>query len=226
MKKILCLITAIFLFLSSFACYANMTKDDVITHFNDVLSNKTIEFSDISPYPWAKEAITSLAKLGIVNGVGDGLFSPQNTVSRFEFIKMITGVCGIVNQNAVVSYIDLDKTTWAYVYVSSAYEMGLLDIYSDKILNGAAPITREEIAYISVKAMIKSEIIEKEEKQIPMFSDADKMSDFSPAAIATLASLNIINGRNDGSFGPKDFATRAESAKIVYNVLNIAENNF
>lgn len=226
MKKVLCLITAVFLGFSSFVCYADMTKDDVTNHFNDVLSNKVISFSDISPYPWAQEAITSLANLGIVNGVGDGLFMPQNTVSRFEFIKMITGVCGIVNQNAAAPYVDLDKTHWAYIHVSSAYEMGLLDIYSGKILNGAAPITREEIAYISVKAMLKSEIIEKQEANSPLFSDTDKMSDFSPNAIATLASLNIINGRDDGSFGPKDFATRAESAKIVYNVLNIAENNF
>ena len=52
------------------------------------------------------------------------------------------------------------------------------------------------------------------------------MSEFSLMPIARLASLGVINGRDDGSFGPKDFATRAESAKIVYNVLSIAENNF
>lgn len=226
MKKSLCLITAIFLVFSSFVCYADMAKDDVINHFNDVSSNKVINFSDISKYPWAQEPIISLAKLGIVNGVGNGLFLPDNTVSRFEFVKMITGVCGLVNKNAQASYIDLDKTHWSYTYVASAFEMELLDIYSDKIFNGAAPITREEIAYISVKAMIKSGIIKDNQNKIPLFNDTNKMSDFSPSAIATLASLNVINGRNDGSFGPKDFATRAEAAKIVYNVLNIAENNF
>jgi len=226
MKKVLCLITAIFLAFSSFICYADMTRDDVINHFDIVSSNKIINFSDISMYPWAQEAITSLAKLGIINGVGDGMFSPQSTVSRFEFIKMITGVCGLVNKNAKATYIDLDKTHWSYTYVASAFEMGLLDIYSSKIINGAAPITREEIAYISVKAMVKSGIIKEMEKQIPLFNDTDKMSEFSPSAIATLALLNVINGRNDGSFGPRDFATRAEAAKIVYNVLNIAENNF
>ena len=226
MKKGLCLLTVAFFSFSSLICYADMSKDDVINHFNDISSDRVIEFSDISKYPWAQEPITSLAKLGIVNGVGNGLFSPDNTVSRFEFIKMITGVCGLVNKNSASPYIDLDKTHWAYTYVASAFEMELLDIYSDKVFNGAAPITREEIAYISAKAMVKSGVIEDNQNQIPLFNDTDKMSDFSPSAIAVLASLNVINGRSDGSFCPKDFATRAEAAKIVYNVLNIAENNF
>ena len=226
MKKTLCLISAIVFCFSSCVSYASMTKDDAINHFNDVSSGRVIEFSDIAPYPWAQKPIIALAERGIVNGVGDGMFLPQSTVSRFEFIKMITGVCGIVNENAQANYIDLNKTHWAYSYVASAYEMGLLDIYSEKIFNGAAPITREEIAYVSVKAMIKAGLIDEKQAVLPDFSDKDKMSEFSLMPIARLASLGVINGRDDGSFGPKDFATRAESAKIVYNVLSIAENNF
>ena len=226
MKKLLCLITAVFIVFSSSVSYADMTKNDVINHFNDISSDRVIRFSDIEKYPWAQDAITSLANLGIVNGAGNGLFLPDNTISRFEFIKMITGVCGLVNKNAQSSYIDLDKTHWSYIYVSSAFEMGLLDIYSSKVFNGAAPITREEIAYISVGAMLKSGIIKDIQNNPPQFNDTYKMSEYSPTAIATLAFLGVINGRNDGSFGPKDFATRAEGAKIVYNVLNIAENNF
>ncbi len=226
MKKILCMLTSVCLCFLPLVSYANFSQDDILNHFNDVLENKKIYFSDISPYPWAEEAILALADSGIINGVGDGLFMPQNTVSRFEFIKMITGVCGIVNQNAETPYSDIDKSHWCYSYVASAYEAEMLDIYSQKLLNGAAPITREEIAYISVRAMVKAGLIEDGFNVPPSFNDADKMSEFSPFAISQLANLGVINGRDDGSFGPKDFATRAEAAKIVYNVLNIAENNF
>ena len=226
MKKILCMLTSVCLCFLPLVSYANLSENDILNHFNDVLENRNVYFSDISPYPWAEEAILGLADLGIINGVGDGLFMPQNTVSRFEFIKMITGVCGIVNKNAEAPYGDIDKSHWGYTYVASAYEMGMLDIYSQKLLNGAAPITREEIAYISVKAMVKAGLIEDGFNVPPSFNDTDKMSVFSPFAISQLANLGVINGRDDGSFGPRDFATRAEAAKIVYNVLNIAENNF
>ena len=226
MKKILCMLTSVCLCFLPLVSYANLSENDILNHFNDVLENRNVYFSDISSYPWAEEAILNLGSLGIINGVGDGLFMPQNTVSRFEFIKMITGVCGIVNKNAKAPYSDIDKSHWGYSYVASAYEMELLDIYSKKLLNGAAPITREEIAYISVKAMVKAGLIEDGFNVPPSFNDTDKMSEFSPFAISQLANLGVINGRDDGSFGPRDFATRAEAAKIVYNVLNIAENNF
>ena len=226
MKKFICIIMTVLMSFPGITSYAAMTEDEIIEHFNSVSENRVTVFTDINSFPWAVEPISELAGRGIVNGAGDGLFLPQNTVSRYEFIKMITGVCGIVNQNAAAPHNDLDETHWAYVYVASAYEAGMLDIYSQKIFNGAAPITREEIAYVSVAAMIKSGCIEKAEATMPDFTDTDKMSSYSPYSIATLASLGVINGRGDGSFCPKDYATRAESAKIVYNVLSIIENNF
>ena len=226
MKRVLCIISAILIGLFSVTIYAAKSESEIIEHFNEAMQNRVIEFTDIEAFPWAKEPIAQLAAKGIVNGDGNGLFLPQNTVSRYEFIKMITGVCGIVNQNSKAPFGDLDESHWAYVYVASAFEAGMLDIYSAEIFNGAAPITREEIAYVSVNAMLKSGCLEKTVDEIPAFTDTNEMSSYSPSSIATLASLGVINGRNDKSFCPKDYATRAEAAKIVYNVLNIIENNF
>lgn len=223
MKKILCvLLAALMCFSSAFA----MTQDEVIDHFNEITSGKDSVFTDIHGFPWAIKPIEELTKKGIINGVGGGLFLPQNTVSRYEFIKMITSVCGIVNQNAVADYRDVPSDHWAYTYVASAEDMELLDIYSGIILNGQAPITREEMAYIGAKAMLKNDCLDSLSNTPITFTDADLMSDFAPMAVATLNELGVINGRGDGTFGPKDYATRAECAKIIYNILIIIENNF
>lgn len=225
MKKILSvlLISAI-----CFSCSPScaMTQNEVIEHFEEVIKGKETEFVDLELYPWAAEPITALAQKGIVSGAGNGMFYPANTVSRFEFIKMITGVCGIINRDAKCSYSDVKSDHWAYVYAASACDAGLLDIYSRVILNGAAPITREEMAYIAANALVKCGALGQLITLEPEFSDRDKMSDFAPGAISTLNQLGVINGRGDGTFCPKDYATRAESAKIIYNILNIVENNF
>ena len=223
MKKILCvLLAALMCFSSAFA----MTQNEVIDHFSEIISGKDSVFTDIHGFPWAIKPIEELAKKGIINGVGGGLFLPQNTVSRYEFIKMITSVCGIVNQNAVADYRDVPSDHWAYTYVASAEDMELLDIYSGIILNGQAPITREEMAYIGAKAMLKNDCLDSLSNTPITFTDADLMSDFAPMAVATLNELGVINGRGDGTFCPKDYATRAECAKIIYNILIIIENNF
>ncbi len=203
-----------------------ISQNEVIDHFYEVTEGKETLFTDISQLSWAVKPIEELAKKGIVNGVGGGLFMPQNTVSRYEFIKMITGVCGIVNENANLDFRDVPKDHWAYHYVASAKDMELLDIYSDIILNGQAPITREEMAYIGAKAMIKNGTLLSLSVTPPVFADSDFMSDFATRAVATLSELGVINGRGDGTFCPKDYATRAECAKIIYNILTIIENNF
>ncbi len=229
MKKLLCIIlTACTLFLNftSYAQSTQMSESEILEHYNKVTLEKMCTFDDIDIYPWAVEPIEELAKRGIVTGTGNRMFSPSNTVSRYEFIKMITGVCGIINKNAALPHNDITTDHWAYIYVASAFEAGMLDYYSPKIFNGAAPILREEIAYVSITAMIKSMCLEKTSKNAPDFIDTDKMSEYTKEAIATLNELGVINGRDDGTFCPKDYATRAEAAKIIYNILKIIESNF
>ena len=48
--------------------------------------------------------------------------------------------------------------------------------------------------------------------------DLDMSTDYSKEAIKALASNKIINGRNDGSFDPQGYATRAEAAAVLARV--------
>ncbi|MBR3934786.1 MAG: S-layer homology domain-containing protein [Clostridia bacterium] len=226
MKKFLNLILCAVMMVSFVSSGYAMTQNEIIEHFQSVVNLKETTFGDTADFPWAIKPIAELAKRGIVSGTGNGMFSPQNTVSRYEFVKMITGVCGLVNPDATLPHTDIPKDHWAYVYVASAYEAGLLDIFSKVIFNGVAPITREEIAYVAIEAMIKNGTIGSAYAPVADFTDEDKISDYAKTHVATLNELGVINGRDDGRFSPKDFATRAESAKIIYNILCITETNF
>ncbi len=225
MKKLISLILSSALFFAPMSAEC-MTADEVIEHYLSVKDGAVTEFSDTYVYPWAVEPIRQLAVRGIVKGTGGDKFSPEKTLSRYEYIKMITGVCGIIDASANAPQRDVNFSHWCYEYAASAYSAGILDIYSEKILNGEAPITREEIAYLSVKAMEYAGFIENDGKAVNLFDDKAAMSEYAIEPIAILSSLNVINGRGDGIFSPKDYATRAEAAKIVYNILNIIESNF
>ena len=226
MKKFFCVLLCIFTVIATSSPTYSMSQNEVTDHFMEIADKKETQFNDISDYPWAIAPIKELAQRGIVKGTGNGNFSPQNTVSRYEYLKMITGVCGIVNENATMPYTDVPKDHWAYTYVASAYEAGLLNIYSKVIFNGVAPITREEIAYIGTEAMLKSHTLEKLYESSPDFTDADKISDYAKYHVSTLNALEVLNGRDDGRFSPKDFATRAEAAKILCNILYLVEINY
>lgn len=51
-------------------------------------------FTDVPDDHWAKDSIVALASLGIVNGMGDGTFMPEKSVSFNEVIKLVVAVLG------------------------------------------------------------------------------------------------------------------------------------
>ena len=68
----------------------------------------------------------------------------------------------------------------------------------------------------SLKAMgVEFEV---ERNYVP-FRDADTISSFAQDAVKELYEVGIINGMPDGTFKPKDSATRAQVAVMVDRIL-------
>ena len=61
------------------------------------------------------------------------------------------------------------------------------------------------------------------EAKAATFGDADSISTYAKDAVGALSGAGIINGMGDGNFAPGAFATRAQAAKIIYNVLALAK---
>ena len=55
------------------------------------------------------------------------------------------------------------------------------------------------------------------------FSDADEISDYAKDAVEKLSAAGIINGDESGKFNPKQSATRAETAKILWMTIQNCE---
>ena len=70
----------------------------VLTAATMVLTFGMTAFASVFPdvteenYPWAIEAIESMAEDGIVKGYEDGKFLPANTVSKLESLVLISRI--------------------------------------------------------------------------------------------------------------------------------------
>ena len=51
------------------------------------------------------------------------------------------------------------------------------------------------------------------------FSDENEISDYAKNAVSHLAGTGIVNGVGNGLFAPKDAVTRAQAAKIIYELV-------
>ena len=137
---------------------------------------------------------------------------------------MVCTASAVVDRLAEADYTDVPKEHWGYVYAASSKKAGFADIYSDDFLGADTDITREDMAYMAFCAIRLFD-----EKDIgtvaDKFSDDDKISDYAKEAVYYLKEKGIINGRGNNLFEPKGTATRAEAAKIIYNVsLCVGEN--
>lgn len=194
---------------------ADKTAEEVFKEFE----NREIAFSDMAGFEWAQTAVCALAGDGIVSGSGDGTFRPSDSVSKIEFIKMAVGACSLLDKSAQCLYADVPKDSWGYPYAASAKKCGMLDIYSDKSLGANEDISREDMAYIAKKAL---EFAGFTFGGAAPFEDEAQIAEYAQDAALALRSEGIIGGFPDGTFKPKNTATRAEAAKIIYNTMQKA----
>lgn len=170
-------------------------------------------FSDLSGFEWASDAIESLYKKGVVNGVGNGKFEPKRTVTREEFVKMVCVAFGIEQSASAVDFADVAKDAWYRGYIAAAGEAGLVNGVSGTMFGTGKPITREEIAAICYRAL-KSKGVALGVSAVG-FTDYNEISDFAKEPVKSLYAEKIVTGTDGGKFAPKAYATRAEAAVII-----------
>lgn len=170
-------------------------------------------FNDLDSVSWAKTAIEYLFDKGVVNGKADGVYAPDDNVTRAEFIKIIVVAMGISGDIEDTPFTDVEENEWYAPYIAAAYKGGVVLGAEDGAFYPNASITREDMATILYRALG----VKAQDGASLKFIDANSVSDYAKEAVSFLASKKIINGFEDGSFGPKKNATRAETAVMVYN---------
>ncbi len=174
-------------------------------------------FSDLGEATWAASSIRGLAEKGIISGRGDGKFYPNDIVTREEFVKIIVTAFDALDEKATASFADVAEDRWSYKYIATANRLGLVTGEDDSTFNPTGIITREDMAVIMHRAMNLASL---EDGTYTLdFTDADEIAPYAVDAVNQLAGKKIINGMGDGTFAPKGTVTRAQAAKVVYELL-------
>ncbi len=175
-------------------------------------------FNDLAGYEWAVEAIHNLADKKVINGKGDKLFAPADNVTRAEFVKILIGALGISAEDKGINFSDIPKSHWAYEFVKIAASAGIVNGVSDGVYGADALISREDMAVMCYRALEYAEGDLTTNKTVT-FEDAGAISEYAETAVDALSGMGIINGKGNGVFDPKNVATRAEAAKVIYSLL-------
>ena len=172
-------------------------------------------FSDLASVSWAKDAILALEAKGIINGKADGVFAPNDLITRAEFIKLLVAATNAeLADGEISSFTDVSADAWYCPYIAAAEKSELILGNDDNKFMPSENITRQDMAVILSRAF---KLAASEEKSD--FADADDISDYAKEAVNILASNGIIKGMGEGLFAPLSNATRAQAAVMLYNIL-------
>ena len=189
---------------------------------NNSQSPGTDLFSDMENFEWAKEAVEYLHKEGIVQGTGDAKFSPQDNITREQFTKMVVEFSGLKGDTDFM-FDDVLPDAWYCDYIKTAYSTGIIRGISNNIFGTGNSMTREDAVVVIARCMDIIGITADDMREYSVFSDENEIADYAKDSVETLYKKGIINGMEDGVFAPKAIVTRAQAAKMIYELCKIGE---
>jgi hypothetical protein len=181
-------------------------------------------FEDIDDYPWAKEAIETLATLGIIQGTSETTFDPSSNITRADFITLLVRMLKlfelIPEEEFGETFDDVEEGMYYYEPIGIAYKLGIVKGIGANKFNPSGQITREDLMVMVARALILSNKVTTTGTydDISKFNDVSQVSDYAVESIALLVREGIIIGNPDNTINPKGNATRAETAVILYRV--------
>ncbi|ASS87136.1 S-layer homology domain-containing protein [Geobacillus stearothermophilus] len=202
-------------------------KTNHFSKYAVIENNKT--FNDIQgkEYDWVREYIESLASRTIIKGKSEDVFAPNANITRAQFAVLLARALQLPKQEYQGVFSDVPKSVdWAALEIEAASRAGIIKGSNGKF-RPYENITREQMAAMIIRAIEykNKALLDHINPTIP-FADKDQIDSYAKEYVGFAWKLEIINGTTvDGKtvFAPKDNATRAQAAKMLYKLLEIIE---
>ena len=199
-----------------------------VSHFSKyaVIENDK-SFKDIHTggSAWAKEYIEALASKTIIQGKTIDTFAPNDQITRSQFAQLLARALNLPKKPYEGTFSDVtEKMDWMVYDIEAANRAGIVTGDNGKFKPNEK-ITRQQMAAMIIRAIEYQDatLLEGVESVVP-FKDAASISDYAQQYVGLAVSLGIISGREvDGEyvFAPKENATRAHAAKMLYYLLEL-----
>ena len=117
----------------------------------DASKYTTSSFSDVSTDAWYAASVQWAAEMGIVSGVGDGKFAPDQAITREQLAAILANYAAKKNielkDGPSVKFADSNKISpWAASAMDAMVKAGIIRGNADGTLNPQGTATRAEVA--------------------------------------------------------------------------------
>lgn len=158
-------------------------------------------FKDVKVSSWFGKYVIDLYNDGIINGTSVTTYAPNDTLTWAAALKLL------LVSNGDLKAADATGADWSKNVIAKAAELGL--VAAD--LDGAKAISRLEFCQVAAKL-----------NKLAESKTESKFTDCTDGYVMALVDAKVINGMTETTFEPDASLTRAQIAKIIYQ-LNLIE---
>ena len=158
-------------------------------------------FKDVKVSSWFGKYVIDLYNDGIINGTSATTYAPNDTLTWAAALKLL------LVSHGDLKAADATGADWSKNAIAKAAELGL--VAAD--LDGAKAISRLEFCQVAAKL-----------NKLAESKTESKFTDCTDGYVMALVDAKVINGMTETTFEPSATLTRAQIAKIIYQ-LNLIE---
>lgn len=158
-------------------------------------------FKDVKVSSWFGKYVIDLYNDGIINGTSATTYAPNDTLTWAAALKLL------LVSHGDLKAADATGADWSKNTIAKAAELGL--VAAD--LDGAKAISRLEFCQVAAKL-----------NKLAESKTESKFTDCTDGYVMALVDAKVINGMTETTFEPDASLTRAQIAKIIYQ-LNLIE---
>jgi hypothetical protein len=182
-----------------------------------------LAFKDMTGH-WAEDAVNDMGSRMVVTGTDSGMFSPDQDMTRAEFVAILVRGLGLRLETGDAAFTDVKASDWYSSIIQTAYKHQLINGFDGGSFRPNEKITREQAMLIVTKAMAITKLQGMSAEQtagdiLHAYTDAAAVSDWAMNSIADNVQAGIVAGRGNHQLAPKAYMTRAEAAIIVQRLL-------
>lgn len=182
-----------------------------------VLAAEAPAFSDVSPNVWYARAVEFVSGRGLMNGVGQNKFEPNEPVSRGMVAVILYRLAGSPASGGD-PFFDVPRSAWYADAAAWAGWNGVISGYGNDTFGGEDPVTREQLVTILWRHMGCPP-----PRQVPAFDDEWLIASYAAEAVDWAQTAKVVTGKDDNLFDPKGATTRAELAVILQRFIALTD---
>lgn len=190
-------------------------------------------YTDVKTTDWFYEDFAQAEAAGVVVPSADARFRPYSKVSRALFtaylvramapgeLRELTSAGGV---NEAGTFSDVHTSHWAYAEIEIAARLRLVQGIGGGLFSPDALVTRAQMAVMICRALgvEQNGAAAAPDNGLSTFADVPK-GYWALSSIATVQSLGLMCGDNNGCFRPQEDSTRAQAITVMARLMRLLE---